>query len=85
MNLPAFLLALLIASLLAFAFHLWRGGGPGRIFFYLLLAWGGFFSGHFLAVWQDWFLFSVGILRVGVASLGALFVLFMGEWLSKIE
>ena len=85
MSIPSFFLALIIASLLGALFHLWRGGGPSRILFYLVLAWLGFFAGHFLAVWRGWVLFPVGALNAGIASLGALIFLFVGEWLGKLD
>ncbi len=85
MNLPSFFLALLIASLFGALFHLSRGGGPSRIFFYLVLAWLGFFAGHFLALWRGWVLFPIGVLNLGIASLGALLVLFVGDWLGQLD
>ncbi len=85
MPLPTFLLALIISTLLGALFHLWRGGGPSRIFFYLILAWLGFFGGHFLAVWRGWIFFSIGALNVGTASFGAFIFLFVGDWLGNLE
>ncbi len=85
MSLPSLFLAFLVASLLGAFYHLWRGGGPKRIFFYLVLAWLGFFAGHFLAVWQNWFIYPIGALNLGFAILGALIFLFVGDWLGKIE
>ena len=85
MNFPSFFLALLIASLLGALFHLLRGGGPKRILFYLILAWGGFFIGHFFAAWSGWFLFRIGALNAGIASLSALLFLFVGDWLARLD
>jgi hypothetical protein len=85
MTIPSFLLALIISTMLGALFHLWRGGGPTRIFFYFILAWIGFFAGHFLALWRGWILLPIGALEVGIASLGALIFLFTGDWLAKIE
>ena len=85
MPLPTFLLALLISSLLGVLFHLWRGGGPWRILFYLILAWMGFFSGHFLAEWRAWVLYPIGALNAGMAGLGALLFLFTGDWLGRLD
>ncbi len=85
MNLPSFFLALLIATLLGALFHLWRGGGPKRILFYVILAWGGFFVGHFLAAWRGWFLFRIGALNMGIAILSALLFLFVGDWLGRLD
>ena len=85
MSLPSIFLAFLVASLYGALYHLWRGGGPKRIFFYLFLAWLGFFGGQFFAFWRGWFLLPVGTLNVGFGSLGALLFLFAGDWLAKIE
>ena len=85
MTLPSFFLAFLVASLLGALYHLWRGGDPKRILFYLVLAWLGFFAGHFLAQWQNWFIYPVGALNLGFALIGALIFLFVGDWLGKIE
>jgi len=35
MTLPAFLLGFVLSTLYGAAFHLWRGGSIGRLFFYL--------------------------------------------------
>ena len=85
MNLPAILLGFVIASLLGALYHLWRGGGPGRILFFLVLSWLGFLSGAFLADLRGWFLLPIGQLDVGIGTLGALLVLFLGDWLSNIS
>ncbi len=82
MTMPSFLLAFVIASLYGALFHLWRGGGPGRILFYLVLSWLGFLGGYFLGVWQGWVLLLVGSLDAGTGSIGALISLFLGDWLS---
>lgn len=85
MTLPSALLGLIIASLFGTIYHLWRGGGPGRILFYLVLAWLGFFGGHSLASWQGWHLFLLGPLDLGMGAVGALVFLFLGEWLGMVE
>ena len=85
MQMPALLIAFIVASLLGALYHIWRGGNPKRILFYLILAWAGFFAGHFLALWQGWVLFNVGTLNLGFASLGALIFLFVGDWLGRID
>lgn len=85
MNLPALLLAFVIASIFAAVYHLWRGGGLTYILFYLLLAWAGFFSGHFLAFFMGWTFLPIGTLKVGFASLGAIIFLFVGDWLGRLN
>ncbi len=82
MTMPSFLLAFVVASLCGTLFHVWRGGGPGRILFYLVLAWLGFLGGVFLALWQNWVLLPIGSLDVGTGSIGAILSLFLGDWLA---
>ncbi len=85
LTLPSFLFGLLISSLYASAFHLWKGGGLGRLVLYILLSWGGFFLGHFIATRMGISLASLGPLRVGAATVGSLLFLFIGHWLSLIQ
>ena len=82
MSLPAILLGLVIASLLGAFYHLWRGGGPVRIVFYLLLAWIGFFGGGYIAHWRGWALWMIGQVDIGFGTLGALAILGLGDWLT---
>ena len=85
MTLPALILGFLISTLYGAAFHVWRGGGAGRLLLYLFLGWFGFWSGHLLAVRLGWSLYSVGPLRLGVATIGSLALLGIGYWLSLVE
>lgn len=82
MNFPAILLGLVVASLLGAAYHLWRGGGPVRIVFYLLMAWLGFAAGTFVAHLRGWALWEIGQVDVGFGALGALLILGLGDWLT---
>src|SRR3989304_4465791 len=45
MTLPAFVLGATVATLFGAAFHLWRGGGLGRLLLLMGLAWGGVLGG----------------------------------------
>jgi len=85
MTLPNLLLGILISTLLGAAFHLWKGGGAGRMLLYLALGWGGFWLGHFLADYWGWTIGSVGPMRLAPAVLGSLFFLGIGHWLSLVE
>jgi hypothetical protein len=64
------------------AFHLWRGGGAGRLLLYIILAWIGFWGGHLLGNALGWTFFSLGPLRLGTATLGAALARGGGSWLS---
>lgn len=85
MNLPALLFGLLLSTLYGAVFHLWRGGGLGRLLLYLILGWLGFWTGQVLAGRLGWEFGSLGTLHVGMASLMAVIFLLVGYWLSLIK
>jgi hypothetical protein len=85
MTLPALVFGIIISSLYGAAFHLWRDGGIGRLFLYLLLSWFGFWVGHYLAERLGWTFGSVGPLHIGLATVISFLFLFIGHWLSKVE
>ena len=82
---PTFLLGFLISTFYGAAFHLWRGGGIGRLIFYLILAWCGFWVGQFLGSQLGLTLWSIGSLHLGIATLLSLLFLAVGYWLSLID
>lgn len=82
MSTPSLILSFLISTLLGVAFHLFRGGGAGKLLLFLFLAWFGFAAGQLLAERQGWSLFSVGSVHLGVAVPVALAFLLLGNWLS---
>ena len=82
MSLPAILLGVVVASLLGAFYHLWRGGGPVRIVFFLLMALIGFFGGTYLAHLKGWALWLIGQVDIGFGALGALLILGLGDWLT---
>jgi len=85
MNLPGLLLGLVLSTLYGAIFHLWRGGGLGRLLLYIILSWIGFWSGQFLATYLGWTLITVGSLHLGLATLGSLIFLLLGYWLSLVR
>jgi len=85
MTVPSFILGATVATLFGAAFHLWRGGGLGRLLLYMGLAWGGFWAGHWLAAQMNWGLFRVGPLFLGMATLLSLGTLFAGHWLLVVQ
>lgn len=82
MHVPAVLFGFLIASLLGSAFHLWRGGGPGKLLLDIVLSWIGFWGGHAISNQMGWTFLSLGPLRIGTAIPGSLILVFLGNWLS---
>jgi len=85
MTIPGFLFGVLISTLYGAAFHLWRGGGLGKLILYLVLGWAGFWIGHILGVQLDWSFASIGPLRLGTATVFSLLFLAIGHWLSLVE
>jgi hypothetical protein len=82
MTLPALLVGFLVSTLIAAAFHVWRGGSAGRFLLYLISSWVGFWVGHFVAARLDLTIGSFGALRLGPAIVCCLAFLLVGHWLS---
>ncbi|HRN50965.1 MAG TPA: hypothetical protein PLC52_08825 [Anaerolineales bacterium] len=85
MTFPSFILGATIATLFGAGFHLWRGGGMGRLLLYLGLAWGGFWGGHIIAQQASLTLFRLGPLYLGIAVLLSLAALFVGHWIFVVR
>jgi hypothetical protein len=85
MTLPAFLFGFLISTMYGAVFHLIKGGGPGRLFAYVCFSWIGFWLGHLAASHYNWMMWSIGPLRFGLATFGALIFLVAGNWFSKVK
>jgi hypothetical protein len=85
MTLPSFILGATIATLLGAGFHLWRGGGLGRLLLYVALAWVGFWVGHALAAQFSFELFRVGPLFLGLGIAGSVGLLALGHWLLVVQ
>ncbi len=85
MTLPSFLFGMITSTLYGALFHLWRGGGAGRLVLYIFLAWSGFWVGHIIAIQLEWTFASIGPLRFGMATLGSVLFLGIGYWLSLVE
>lgn len=85
MTIPALILGLVLSTLYGAGFHLWRGGGAGRLLLYLILSWVGFWAGHFAGELLGWTFFSQGALHVGMATLGSALALATGYWLSLVN
>lgn len=85
MTLPALIIGILISTLYGAAFHLWRGGGLGRLILYLLLSWTGFWIGQFLGNYFGWSFGSFGPLNLGTATFFSLLFLATGYWLSLVQ
>ncbi|MEW6287864.1 MAG: hypothetical protein AB1509_16730 [Chloroflexota bacterium] len=85
MTVPSLLLALLIALSFGALYHLLRGGGGGRLLLYLVLSAVGFAAGHLVGMWRGWVFLPLGLLNLGMSSLGSVLFLLAGDWFSRIE
>jgi hypothetical protein len=85
MTLPSILLGLIIALLIGSLFHLFLGGGLGRLIFYLILSLIGFVAGQFVGSWRNWILLPIGTLNFGMTTLGSLVLLLAGYWFSLVK
>ncbi|NMC52918.1 MAG: hypothetical protein GYA48_04715 [Chloroflexi bacterium] len=85
MTFPSFVLGVLISTLPGALFHLWRGGGPGKLLLYILLGWVGFWAGIILGSMAGLEFWNIGPLNVGMGLVGSLLFLGVGYWLSLIQ
>jgi hypothetical protein len=85
MTLPALIFGILLASLYGAIFHLFLGGGIGRLILFVILSWMGFLAGQILASYLGWTFDLLGPLHLGTASLSSFLFLAIGYWLSLIE
>ena len=83
MTLPALLFGFILSTAYGAAFHLWRGGGAGRLLLDLILAWSGFAAGQILGNSLGLSFARLGTLHIGLATICSLVFLFVGYWLSK--
>lgn len=85
MTLPSVILGILLSTLYGVVFHVWKGGGLGRLFLDIILSWIGFWLGHFIARGLDITIGSIGSLSLGAATAGSVLMLALGNWLSRSE
>ncbi|MGB8214690.1 MAG: hypothetical protein WCE68_14120 [Anaerolineales bacterium] len=85
MYLPALFFGIVLSTAYGTAFHFWKGGGLNKLFFFVLLAWEGFWIGHFFGGHYGWSFFAVGSINTGMATLCSAVTLLGGEWLSRIQ
>lgn len=82
MTIPSILFGVVLSSLFGTLYHLVRGGSGKRLLAYLIAGWVGFWAGHLVGQVFQFTFFSVGPLRLGTATIGALVVLLLTNWLS---
>ncbi len=82
MTFPGFIFGMLFATFYGVIFHLATGGGLSRLIGDILVAWLGFWAGHFLAAWQGWSWGMVGTLRFAPATLSTALLLILWLYLA---
>jgi hypothetical protein len=85
MSTATLLLGFIISTLFGAIFHLWRGGKAARLLLYLVLAWAGFWGGHFLGVLLGWDFDKLGQLHLAFGIIGCALILGIGYWLSLVD
>ena len=85
MTIPSLVLGLVIALLIGALFHLFLGGGLGRLFLYLIFSLIGSAAGQYVGSWRNWILFPIGALNLGMVIIGSLVVLIVGYWFSLVR
>jgi hypothetical protein len=85
MTLPAVLFGIVLSSAYGTAFHFWKGGHANKLILFVILAWAGFWVGHIVGGLIGWRFAAVGPLNTGMATVGSVLFLFVGEWLSRVE
>jgi hypothetical protein len=82
LTIPGLLFGVLLSTLYGIGFFFLRGGRTNKFILYLLLAWFGFWIGHYLGDMLGWTFSSLGSLRLGMATLTSGLFLAIGNWLS---
>ena len=85
MTIQNFIFGSIISIFFGSLFHFWRRGGGGKLLVYLLLAFAGFWAGHFLGSVIEIDFLILGPLNLGLAIISSIIALFLGQYLSEIN
>lgn len=85
MTIGSVILGLIVSTLIGALLHFWRGGSLGRLIYYILVSWAGFWIGHIAGASLGWSFLSVGPLNLGMALLGDVLALAFGYWLGMVR
>ena len=85
MTLPGIVFGIVLSTAYGTAFHVWKDGSINRLILFVILSWLGFWIGHFVGGAIQWTFAAAGPVNTGMATLGSLAFLFVGEWLSRVE
>ena len=83
LQVPALILSLVLASVYASAFYLWRGQGLRDLVFLWLAALVGFASGHLVGQMWGFIPWTIGQVHVIEATVVALLFLIIARWLMQ--
>ncbi len=78
---PGLAISALLATAYGAVFHLWRGGGYGRLLQYLMAAWGGFALGQAISWLGGWEFAMLGQVHVLEGTAGSLALMLIVHWL----
>jgi hypothetical protein len=85
MSIPTLFFGFILSTLYGALFHLWRGGNAGRLLFYLILAWVGFWFGQIIGNIFGWDFDLVGQLHIVFSTLVSFSFIGLGYWLSLVQ
>jgi uncharacterized membrane protein YeaQ/YmgE (transglycosylase-associated protein family) len=85
MNPSTLLLGIIIAVLYGVLYHLLRGGGFWRLILFIVLSVAGFALGHFIGTMFGLSFAALGSLNLGMATIGSVLFLLLGDWLIRIR
>lgn len=85
MNIVSIIFGVVASTLLGALLHLWRGGGLGKLIYYLILSWVGFWLGHIIASLLGFEFMMIGTVNFGLGVVGSLLFLGAGYWLGLVK
>lgn len=83
--LPGFLVIILFSGIIAFLFHLLKGGSIFRLLLLFLFAIIGFYIGHYIGDKLNFNFFVIGWVQVGTGILFSVFLTWFASWLSNLR
>jgi hypothetical protein len=84
MYIPTIVFGVLLSTLIAALYHLFRGGSSKKLLLYLILSWAGFWLGDTLAFYTGWSFLTAGVLNAGMGSLVSIACLIIGDVITQI-
>ena len=85
MTSPGILFGVILSTIYGFIFHLFIGGGLGKLGVYIIFSWIGFWIGQLAATQLGISFITIGSLHIGVASIFSWISIGIGHWLSRID